>query len=104
MTNTTLEVVNACSGLNTLISVLALGPFWCYLMFKRNLRRLIFGFLLIPIDIVANAIRMTLTALISNFYTIEITHGLHHEFTGTIFVVAITLALIIFTTRLIKFI
>jgi exosortase len=102
LARTSLEVVNACSGLNSLVSILALGTLWGYFTLSRNRKRWVFAFLLIPIAIFANVIRVTVTAIISNYYSVQFAQGLLHEFSGTILVLAVAFILMISISRVLK--
>lgn len=102
LADTTLEVVTACSGLNSIISVLALGTLWGYLVLNNNLKRWTFAFFLVPIAITANIARITMTALISNYSTAKVTEGLLHEFSGAFFVLIVAIILMTVTSRLLK--
>lgn len=99
---TTLEVVNACSGLNSVISLVALGILWGYVSFEKNYKRFCLLSLLIPIAIIANAARIIVTALISNFSSLDITQGLMHDFSGTLVVLVTGFLLIIISSGIIK--
>jgi exosortase len=102
LSNTTLEVVTACSGLNSVISVVALGTLWGYLVSNNNTKRWIFALSLVPIAISANIVRITTTALISNYYSTKITAGMLHEFSGAFFVLIVATLLMAVLSKVLK--
>ena len=102
MPTATLEVVNACSGLNSVISVLALGTLWGYIYLDQNSRRWIFALCLIPIAIVANVVRIIVTALTTNYYSFKFAEGLMHELSGTVLVLLVAGVLLIFLSKTLR--
>jgi exosortase len=102
LANSSIEVVNACSGLSSLMSILVLGTFWGYFKLSQNGKRWLFAFMLIPAAIFANVIRITITAIISNYYGVEFWQGLLHEFYGTLLVIVVASILMIPLSRLLK--
>ena len=62
---TVLEVVDACSGLRSLISLLALGVLIAYFSSLRAWRRWVLVFSAIPIAILSNVIRLVATAFLT---------------------------------------
>jgi len=87
--NASLIVENPCSGLRSLISLLALGSIFAYLL-KANIKKRIILFLLsIPIALVSNLIRVILLSMGVYIYGSNITEGFFHDFTGyLVFVIA----------------
>lgn len=102
MPTATLEVVNACSGLNSVISVLALGTLWGYIYLDQNSRRWIFALCLIPIAIVANVVRIIVTALTTNYYSSKFAEGLMHELSGTVLVLLVATIFLTFLSRVLR--
>ncbi len=90
--STTLEVAEACSGLRSLLALLALGTVYGY--FSQNVmwKRWMLVFLSVPIAIVANAGRVSGTGILAHYYGAEAAEGFYHTFEGwLIFVVAFVL-------------
>ena len=58
-----LEIAEACSGLRSLVSLLALGAFLAYLTQKSKIKQMIVFLSTVPIAIVANFFRIFLTAV-----------------------------------------
>lgn len=85
----TLGVTEACSGIRSLISLLALAVAWGYLTIRGVGWQLLFVASAVPITIIANAGRVIATGLIGQYFGIEYAQGFFHAFSGWIvFVVA----------------
>lgn len=86
-----LNVVEACSGIRSLLTLTFLSLVYGYFVEKRAWVRVVLFFSTIPIAIVANAGRVTLTGVISQFKP-ELAEGLFHEAQGwVIFMVALAI-------------
>jgi len=89
----TLEVVEACSGLRSLLSLLFLSQVYIYLFDTRPWMRVVAVGMIVPIAIAANAGRIILTAVLSQVDQAW-GHGILHAFTAWgIFVIAFGLLL-----------
>jgi exosortase len=85
----TLEVAEACSGMRSLVSLLALGTLYAYLTQKRLGARLTLFVSTIPIAVFANVVRVLLTTLIAATITQEVTSEPIHTLMGlSVFFVA----------------
>lgn len=94
LAGTTLEVAEACSGLRSLLSLLALGTVYGYFSQRELWKRWVLVALTIPIAIVANAVRVSGTGVIAHFWGVEAAQGFYHTFEGWIvFLVAFVLLL-----------
>jgi exosortase len=83
-----LNVVEACSGIRSLLTLTFLSLVYGYFCEKRMWIRVVLFFSTIPIAVAANAGRVTLTGVIAQFKP-ELAEGLFHEATGwVIFMVA----------------
>jgi exosortase len=83
-----LDVVEACSGIRSLLTLTFLSLVYGYFCEKRIWIRVALFFSTIPIAILANAGRVTITGVIANFKP-ELAEGLFHEAQGwVIFMVA----------------
>ncbi len=92
LASTTLEVAEACSGLRSLLSLLALGTVYGY--FSQNVlwKRWMLVILSVPIAIVANAARVSGTGILAHYFGDEAAEGFYHTFEGwLVFVVAFVL-------------
>jgi len=92
LATTTLEVAEACSGLRSLLSLLALGTVYGYFSQKVMWKRWILVILSVPIAIVANAARVSGTGILAHYFGEEAAEGFYHTFEGwLVFVVAFVL-------------
>ena len=81
--NMNLEVVEACSGLQSLISYLILGVLISYFLPKANiLTKSIYIAIAFPISITINVLRIITTGILANYYNPKIAQGFFHEFSG----------------------
>lgn len=78
----TLGVTEACSGIRSLISLLAGAAAWAYLTLPLGLIAGAFVLSAIPITIFANAARVVATGLIGQWLGVEYASGFFHEFAG----------------------
>ncbi len=89
-----LEVVEACSGIRSLMSLLALAAGYGYLAEKSVPVRWFLFLAMVPLAIVSNGTRVMITALMTNYIGPQAAEGFMHEFSGwVIFVVATALFL-----------
>jgi len=87
--NQTLNVVEACSGIRSLLTLTFLSLVYGFFFEKRTWVRVALFFSTIPIAIVANAGRVTLTGILSEVKP-ELSEGFFHEFSGwVIFMMAL---------------
>lgn len=84
-----LEVVEACSGIRSLMSLLALAAGYGYLVEKSVAVRWFLIVAMVPLAIISNGTRVMITALMTNYIGPQAAEGFMHEFSGwVIFVVA----------------
>ena len=89
---TTLEVADACSGIRSLISLLALAVAYAFFLKITQLRRTLLVLAAIPIAIFTNALRVIGTGLLAQYWGAQAAEGFFHEFAGmAVFVLAIVL-------------
>lgn len=80
MSNTTTVVGDLCSGLRSLVSLLALGILYAYIVKASYPRKVLLSLMSIPVALIANIIRTTATLLIANSYGNKIiTDGFLHK-------------------------
>lgn len=89
-----LLVEDACSGMNSLIGLSAIGLFYIHLMHKASWRySLLLAAFIVPIAIVANILRVAALVLLTYYFGDEVGQGFMHEGTG-VFLFATALILI----------
>jgi exosortase len=94
LANMTLQVVEACSGVRSLMTLATLGVTWAYFGEKIWWRRAIIVLSVVPIAILANAARVAGTGILAYHYGPQAAEGFMHTFSGwLIFVVALLLLL-----------
>jgi exosortase len=79
-----LGVTEACSGIRSLISLLAGAVAWAVLFLPGGWAMLVFMAATLPITIIANAARVVLTGLIGQYIGVEYASGFFHEFAGLV--------------------
>jgi exosortase len=89
-----LQVVEACSGIRSLMTLAALAVVYAYFTEKRWARRVALVLAVIPIAIAANAARVAGTGVMAHAWGIQAAEGFLHGFSGWfVFVVAVILLL-----------
>jgi exosortase len=89
-----LEVVEACSGIRSLMSLLALAAGYGYLAERSIAVRWFLVIAMVPLAILSNGTRVMITALMTHYIGPAAAEGFMHEFSGwVIFVVATVLFL-----------
>ena len=89
-----LEVVEACSGIRSLMSLLALAAGFGYVVERSVIARWILFLAMVPLAIISNGTRVMITAIMANYLGPQAAEGFMHEFSGwVIFVVATVLFL-----------
>lgn len=88
-----LLVAAACSGMNSIVSLLAIGLFYIFLRHRSDWRySLLLACLVVPIAIAANLIRVIVLLLITKYLGNEVAQGMLHEAAGlTMFMIALML-------------
>jgi len=85
-----LEVVAACSGIRSLLSLLTLAIIYGYLLEDRKWVRVVLAIAAIPIAVVANSFRIVGTGLLIQYWDPDKAEGFFHLFEGwLIFVVSL---------------
>jgi exosortase len=94
MSNYSLEVVEACSGIRSLMTLMALAVAYGYLVSPRRWVRYVLAAFMVPIAIVTNAIRSMGAGLMAHRFGPAAAEGFLHQFSGwAIFLVALVLML-----------
>ena len=77
-----IDVAEACSGMRLLMTFLALGVAMAYLHYRPFWQRIILLLSTIPIAILCNVVRVTVTGFIYIFVSPKYTQGIYHDALG----------------------
>jgi exosortase D (VPLPA-CTERM-specific) len=92
---TKLQVVDACSGLHSLISLIILSLLIVYFFKDHIWKRIVLLISSIPLAIVTNSMRIAMTAILYKHFGAGVAEGFFHEFSGLmIFAICIPILLI----------
>jgi exosortase len=92
LSNTSLEVAEACSGIRSLISLLTLAVIYGYFMERRTWARILLALASVPVAIAANGVRVAGTGIAAHYVGPEAAQGFFHGFSGwLVFIVAFIL-------------
>jgi len=80
--NITLEVADACSGLRSLVSLLALSVALSFISQKKTWKRWVLAISAVPVAVLTNALRVIVTGILSKYYGQAAAEGFFHEFAG----------------------
>jgi exosortase len=86
--NYSLEVVEACSGIRSLMTLITLAIAYGYLVERRRWVLYTLPVLMVPIAIVSNAIRIMGTGFLTYHFGPKAAEGFFHEFSGWIIFLA----------------
>ena len=99
LAQTTLEVIDACSGLRSLTTMFALSTVIAWFAICSTQRKWIIFLTAAPIAILLNIVRLTFTAFLASIYGGDFAQGFLHEFSGFV-TFALGLALLIGVNRI----
>jgi exosortase len=87
----TFEVAEACSGLKSSIAMSALAALFAYLIVAPPWKRVVVFVAGLPVALLANAGRITLTLMLAKSFGAEAAEGFFHSFSGVlVFVLGLT--------------
>lgn len=84
-----------CSGINTLIALLALAAVYAYLLTGPLYKRAILFAVALPIAILANMLRIASIILVANYYGSDVAMGFFHSFSSLLFFLIAFLCLVL---------
>ncbi len=96
-----MRIENACSGMQSLISLMALGALFAYFARCGAARRVLLFLASIPIALVVNIIRISALCVVGNTSGIEVATGLFHDASGFV-LFGVGFLLLVGTRRLLR--
>ncbi|MGI6656374.1 MAG: exosortase/archaeosortase family protein [Desulfobulbus sp.] len=101
LAQTTLEVVDACSGLRSLMTLFALAAALSWFSGLSVARKWILFLVAAPIAVLVNIVRLTATAGLASVYGEQVAQGFLHEFSG-LFTFVFGLGLLVLAGRILR--
>ena len=101
LAQTTLEVVDACSGLRSLTTMFALAAALAWFSDFATWKKWLLFFAAAPVAIFANIVRLTATAGLASFYGEKVAQGFLHDFSG-LFTFVFGLTLLVLTSKILQ--
>ncbi|ADW16512.1 eight transmembrane protein EpsH [Desulfobulbus propionicus DSM 2032] len=98
LAQTTLEVVDACSGLRSLTTMFALAAALAWFTDFVQWKKWVLFFLAAPVAMFANIVRLTATAGLASIYGGKVAQGFLHDFSG-IFTFVLGLSLLMLSNK-----
>jgi exosortase len=84
-----LAVEEACSGMRSIMALLALSSLFAYIMYRSRFKQWILVASALPIAVITNIIRVTTTGIMAHYWGKEFAEGILHESFGwLVFVIA----------------
>lgn len=78
LSNTTLEVAEACSGIRSLHTLAGMAALYAYFVLRSRWKQGLLLFLTVPIAIFANAFRVTGTGILARYWGMQVADGFYH--------------------------
>ncbi len=80
--NISLEVVEACSGMRSLVSLIALGTAYAFVFLRGTARRFLLILATVPVAVATNISRVFITGVLARHVGAEAAEGFFHDFAG----------------------
>ena len=80
--NIVLEVADACSGIRSLMSLVALSVAISFFVQTSNLKKAVIVLSAVPIAVFANGLRVIITGILAKHWGSAAAEGFFHEFAG----------------------
>ena len=93
--NYTIEVVEACSGIRSLMTLLTLALGYGYMVETSVVVRGFLAVAMVPIAVVSNGFRVVGSALVTHYWGPEVAEGFLHSFAGWVIFLVSTLMLLL---------
>ncbi len=77
-----LRIADPCSGLRSLIALVALGALFAYLTRGNAWKRVVLFAAAVPLAVLANVIRISVLCVVANVWGIDAALGFFHDFSG----------------------
>lgn len=92
LAHTTLEVADACSGIRSLVSLIALAVVFAYFAQRHWAARALLVVSAVPIAVLTNAGRVAGTGILAQAFGVQAAQGFYHTFSGwLVFVAAVAI-------------
>lgn len=92
LSSMSLEVVEACSGIRSLVSLITLAVMYGYFLEPSLSVRVVLALVSAPIAVITNGLRIMGTGLMGLYWDPDLAQGFFHEFSGwVIFILSMTL-------------
>ncbi|MGR3309903.1 MAG: exosortase/archaeosortase family protein [Candidatus Brocadiales bacterium] len=96
LTNSSLEVVEACSGIRSLVSYITIGVLFVHISGTSFVKKILLLCSTIPLALMANIARISSSCVLAHFYGEKVAKGFLHEFSGiAVFVLGIILIILL---------
>lgn len=94
--NITLQVADACSGLRSLTTLLALSALLAFISSLRTWKKWVLFLVAVPAALFCNVFRLIATAFLANCFGSQMAEGFIHEFSGlVVFILGLILLLLV---------
>jgi len=77
-----LRIADPCSGLRSLIALVALGALFAYFTRAKTWKRIVLLLAAVPLAVVANTVRIAVLCAVANVWGIDVALGFFHDFSG----------------------